>query len=128
MAFSSFDAKQLDRYAKDAKEKWGNTEAYQEFERKTAGKDMQATGDQLMEIFKAFGQIRHLSPASKQAQELVSTLQRFISENYYQCTNQILFGLGQMYAAPGQMNENIDKAGGDGTGSFACQAIMVYCS
>ena len=128
MAFSSFDAKQLDRYAKDAKEKWGNTEAYQEFERKTAGKDMQATGDQLMEIFKAFGQIRHLSPTSEQAQELVSTLQRFISENYYQCTNQILFGLGQMYAAPGQMNENIDKAGGDGTGSFACQAIMVYCS
>ena len=128
MAFSSFDAKQLDRYAKDAKEKWGNTEAYQEFERKTAGKDMQATGDQLMEIFKAFGQIRHLSPASEQAQELVSTLQRFISENYYQCTNQILFGLGQMYAAPGQMNESIDKAGGDGTGSFACQAIMVYCS
>lgn len=128
MAFSSFDAKQLDRYAKDAKEKWGNTEAYQEFERKTAGKDMQATGDQLMEIFKAFGQIRHLSPASEQAQELVSTLQRFISENYYQCTNQILFGLGQIYAAPGQMNENIDKAGGDGTGSFACQAIMVYCS
>lgn len=128
MAFSSFDAKHLDRYAKDAKEKWGNTEAYQEFERKTAGKDMQATGDQLMEIFKAFGQIRHLSPASEQAQELVSTLQRFISENYYQCTNQILFGLGQMYAAPGQMNENIDKAGGDGTGSFACQAIMVYCS
>ena len=89
---------------------------------------MQATGDQLMEIFKAFGQIRHLSPTSEQAQELVSTLQRFISENYYQCTNQILFGLGQMYAAPGQMNENIDKAGGDGTGSFACQAIMVYCS
>lgn len=128
MAFSSFDAKHLDRYAKDAKEKWGNTEAYQEFERKTAGKDMQATGDQLMEIFKAFGQIRHLSPASEQAQELVSTLQRFISENYYQCTNQILFGLGQMYAAPGQMNESIDKAGGDGTGSFACQAIMVYCS
>ena len=128
MAFSSFDAKHRDRYAKDAKEKWGNTEAYQEFERKTAGKDMQATGDQLMEIFKAFGQIRHLSPTSEQAQELVSKLQRFISENYYQCTNQILFGLGQMYAAPGQMNESIDKAGGDGTGSFACQAIMVYCS
>ena len=81
MAFSSFDAKQLDRYAKDAKEKWGNTEAYQEFERKTAGKDMQATGDQLMEIFKAFGQIRTLSPTSEQAQELVSKLQRFISEN-----------------------------------------------
>ena len=127
MDFSSFDTKKIDRYAREAKEKWGKTQAYQEFEVKTAGKDMAATGDKLMDIFRQFGQIRHLSPASPEAQALVKKLQDFITANYYTCTGQILFGLGQMYAAPGEMNENIDKAGGEGTGAFARDAITVYC-
>jgi len=32
-----------------------------------------------------------------------------------------------MYAAPGEMNENIDNAGGKGTGAFAKDAITIYC-
>ena len=127
MDFSSFDTTKIDRYAREAKEKWGKTEAYKEFETKTAGKDMTATGDALMDIFREFGEIRHLSPASKEAQALVTKLQAFITEHYYTCTKQILFGLGQMYAAPGEMNENIDKAGGEGTGVFAKEAITIYC-
>lgn len=130
MDFSSFDTAKIDRYAKDAKEKWGKTKAYQEFESKTAGQSkeqMQATGDRLMDIFKEFGSIRHLSPTSKEAQALVAKLQSFITENYYTCTKQILFGLGQMYAAGDEMNENIDKAGGEGTGAFVREAINFYC-
>ena len=130
MDFSSFDTAKIDRYAAQAKEKWGETEAYKEYEAKTAGQDrtqMQATGDQLMDIFREFGQIRHLSPACVEAQALVTKLQKFITDNYYTCTKQILFGLGQMYAAPGEMNENIDKAGGEGTGAFAKDAITIYC-
>ena len=130
MDFSSFNTEKIDRYAKDAKEKWGKTDAYQEFEKKTAGQSksqMQQTGDKLMDIFKEFGAIRHLSPACSEAQALVAKLQSFITENYYTCTKQILFGLGQMYAAGDEMNENIDKAGGKGTGTFARDAIMIYC-
>lgn len=127
MDFSSFDTEKIDRYAREAKEKWGKTEAYKEFESKTAGKDMASAGDALMDIFREFGEIRHRSPASQEAQALVKKLQDFITANYYTCTKQILFGLGQMYAAPGQMNENIDKAGGNGTGAFAKDAIEIYC-
>ena len=127
MDFSSFDTTKIDRYAREAKEKWGKTQAYQEFEVKTAGKDMAATSDKLMDIFREFGEIRHLSPTSPEAQALVKKLQNFITSNYYTCTEQILFGLGQMYAAPGEMNENIDKAGGEGTGAFARDAITIYC-
>ena len=36
-------------------------------------------------------------------------------------------GLGQMYAAGDEMNENIDRAGGAGTGDFARRAIEIYC-
>ena len=130
MDFSSFDTSNIDRYTTEAREKWGKTEAYQEFEVKTAGQSkaqMQSTGDALMDIFREFGTIRHLSPASTEAQALVAKLQSFITEHYYTCTKQILFGLGQMYAAGDEMNENIDKAGGEGTGAFARDAITIYC-
>ena len=130
MDFSSFDTEKIDRYAAEAKEKWGKTEAYKEFENKTAGQSkaqMRSTGDKLMDIFRQFGEIRHLSPACAEAQALVAKLQSFITDNYYTCTKQILFGLGQMYAAGDEMNENIDKAGGEGTGEFARDAITIYC-
>ena len=130
MDFSSFDTEKIDRYAAEAKKKWGKTEAYKEYEAKTAGRskaEMQGTGDKLMDIFREFGEIRHLSPASPEAQALVAKLQNFITDNYYTCTKQILFGLGQMYAAGDEMNENIDKAGGEGTGAFAKAAIGFFC-
>ena len=130
MDFSSFDTEKIDRYATEAKKKWGKTEAYKEYEAKTAGRskaEMQDAGDKLMDIFREFGEIRHLSPASPEAQALVAKLQNFITDNYYTCTKQILFGLGQMYAAGDEMNENIDKAGGEGTGAFAKAAIGFFC-
>lgn len=33
-----------------------------------------------------------------------------------------------MYAGGGELTENIDKAGGDGTAIFAAKAIEIYCS
>ena len=130
MDFSPFDRSEIDEYAAQAKDKWGKTEAWQEFEQKTAGQtqaQLQSTGDALMDIFAEFGAIRHLSPGSAVAQDLVAKLQSFITEHYYTCTRQILRGLGQMYIAGDNMTENIDKAGGAGTAQFAHEAIEIYC-
>ena len=131
MDFSAYDTTELDRYAAQAKEKWGGTDAYKEYEQKTAGQSkeqLSSTGDALMDIFAQFGTIRHLSPASAEAQALVAKLQGFISEHYYTCTKQILRGLGQMYIAGDSMTENINKTGGEGTAQFAHDAIEIYCS
>ena len=130
MDFSPFDRSELDEYAAEAKAKWGKTDAYKEFEQKTAGHtttQLKSTGDGLMDIFAEFGNLRHLSPASEEAQALVAKLQGFITEHYYTCTKQILRGLGQMYIAGDSMTENIDKAGSKGTAEFAHQAIEIYC-
>lgn len=127
MDYTAFDTEKIDRYAREAKEKWGSTAAYKEYETKTNDKNMQAAAEQLMDIFREFGQIRHLSPAAPEAQALVAKLQSFITDHYYTCTKQILFGLGQMYAAGDEMNENIDKAGGEGTGAFTRDAITIFC-
>ena len=130
MNFSPFDRTEIDEYTAQAKQKWGKTAAWQEFEQKTAGQtqaQMQTTGDGLMDIFVQFGTIRHLSPASPDAQVLVAKLQAYITDHYYTCTNQILRSLGQMYIAGDSMTDNIDKAGGEGTAQFAHEAIEIYC-
>ena len=130
MDFESFDRTELDNYAAQAREKWGHTEAYREYEQKTQGQSpaqMQANGDGLMTIFAEIGAIRHTSPESAEAQTLVRKLQDFITAHYYTCTPQILRGLGQMYIAGDSMTENIDRTGGEGTAAFTNRAIEYYC-
>ena len=129
MDFTAFDRSEIDRYAAEAKEKWGKTPAYREFEEKTKDQtaaQMKSTGDGLMDIFAELGVIRHLSPASSEAQSLIGKLQSYITAHYYTCTPQILRGLGQIYIAGDSMTENIDKAGGEGTAAFAHAAIEIY--
>lgn len=130
MNFKAFDTKKMDAYAAQAKEKWGHTDAYKESQQKVAGKTKEQqleTADALMDIFREMGEIRNSDPASAEAQALVKKLQDFITEHYYNCTKQILQGLGMMYVAGDEMTDNINKAGGEGTAEFASRAIAYYC-
>lgn len=114
---------------KEAKEKWGHTPAYQEFEAKQHSKETQdalAAGmDQIMAAFAACME-KGEAPDSAQAQSLVKSLQDYITQNYYNCTNQILSGLGQMYVADERFTANIDKHAA-GTAAFIRDAIAAYC-
>ena len=56
-----------------------------------------------------------------------SSLQNYITETFYTCTDEILFSLGQMYAGGGEFTENIDQVGGTGTAEFVADAIRIYC-
>ena len=130
MNFKPFDTTRQDRYAAEAKAKWGKTDAYKEFAQKTAGQsaqDQQSAGEGLMAIFTEIGKIRSLSPESAEAQALVAKLQQYITDHFYTCTPQILRGLGQMYIAGDEMTRNIDTAGGPGTAEFAHKAIEFFC-
>ena len=131
MDFTTFDTEKLDAYAAQAKAQWGDTEAYREYEDKSKGRTKaqeQSLAAGMIEIFAAFGEAKHLSPSSAEAQGLVRRLQDYITEHYYACTKQILAGLGGAYAAGGEFTENIDKAGGPGTAQFAAEAIRIYCA
>lgn len=129
MDFSAFDETKIKEYENEAREKWGNTEAFAEYENKTAGrshKETKDTGEAFMEIFAQAGKIKDLPPDSPEAKETVRKVQTFITENYYTCTTQILKGLGQMYVCDERMKANIDKAGGEGTAEFVSKAIELY--
>ena len=131
MDFSAFDTKKMDEYAARAKEAWGETSAWQEYEQKAGKRSRAETAElsrQMMDIFAEFGAIRGGDPSSPEAQALVRKLQAFITAHYYTCTIQILLGLGQMYAAGGDMTASIDSRGGEGTAAFASRAISVFCA
>ena len=131
MDFSAFDTKKMDEYAAQAKESWGKTDAYKEFEEKS--KDWTDTtksniAKDMMFLFAEFGEMKDLDPADDKVQAQVKKLQEYISEHFYNCTNQILSGLGQMYACGGEFTTNIDSYGGEGTAEFTNKAIQIYCA
>lgn len=128
---SAFDNSKFDQYKAEAKEKWGNTDAYREHQEKTKGysKDkwnsMAEGMDRIMGEFAA-SMKQGEAPDSDAVQSLVQKLQSHITENYYHCTREILFGLGQMYVADERFKNNIDKHG-DGNAAFIRDAIQTYC-
>ena len=119
------------QYEAEAKQRWGNTAAHQEYEKKTANytKDKwQQINNGLNAVLAKFADcmLGGYTADSYEAQALVKELQNHITENYYTCTNEILSGLGQMYVADERFKNNIDKHA-SGTAKFISQAIKTYC-
>ena len=130
LKFKNWDPKKIDEYSAQAETLYGKTDAWQEYKQKSEGRSKgqeQALGDGIMELFTRLGTMKELAPESAEVQAWVKELQSYITEHFYNCTPQILQGLGEMYAGGGSMTENIDAAGGAGTGEFARDAIRIYC-
>ena len=130
MDFSAFDTSKIEEYVRRAKEQWGNTAEFKESEEKAKGRTKEEEKDvmvQFMQIFSEFGAIKDQAPDGTEAQSQVKKLQDYITEHFYQCSDEILSGLGQMYAADGEFKENIDRAGGEGTAVFVSDAICCFC-
>ena len=128
--FTAFDSSKLDEYAKRAKEQWGQTPEYKEFEEKNKNRsksDEEHMMADFMKIFEEFGTMKDKDPAIVEVQDQVEKLQGFITEHFYKCSNEILVGLGKMYAGGGEFTDNINKMGGEGTAEFVFEAIKVYC-
>ncbi len=118
-------------YETETRDRYGNTAVYKEHEQKTKNytKEKWAeANDGLMAIFAEFAVCKDsvASADSAETQALVAKLQAHITANYYTCTKEILAGLGEMYVVDERFKNNIDKYG-EGTASFASEAIAVFC-
>ena len=128
---SAFDNSKFDAYKAEARQRWGNTDAYREHAERTKNysktKWKELAGE-MNEIFAEFALCMKNgeTPDSAEVQNLVKALQDHITGNYYPCTNEILAGLGQMYAADKRFRSSID-GNGDGTARFVSEAIEAYC-
>ena len=130
MDFSVFDTQKMDEYARQAKEQWGKSAEYREYAQKAAGRgkeEAETVMKNFMQIFADFGKLKEREPESGDVQNHVKKLQDYITRHFYQCSDNILFSLGQMYADGGEFTENIDRAGGEGTAKFTAEAIRIYC-
>lgn len=119
-----------DKYYDQAKVLYGKSEQWKQWEEKSSKRTQEQEQDvnsRVMDFFVRLGQLKDQPADSEAVQLWVKELQAFFTENFYDCTPQILLGLGQMYAGGGSMTENIDAAGGAGTGAFAWEAIQIYC-
>ena len=118
-------------YFTEAKEKWGNTNQYKEFAEKSKNitkQSFEKINENFMSIFIELGKMKCLSVNDEKVQNEIQKLKEFITENYYNCSNEILYSLGQMYVNDERFKNNIDTAAGEGTAEFVSQAIIEYCS
>ena len=119
-----------EEYAKEAREKWGDTAAYQESAEKTADfsadkwNSVNAALDERIADFAACKR-KGFAPDSPKAQALVKNWQDCITEHFYTCTKEILAGLADLYVADERFLKNIDRHG-DGTAQYLCDAIKAY--
>lgn len=123
--------KAFDNYTNEAKRRWGNTDAYKEYEQKTSDyteDKLNGVSAGMNAIFTEFANVYRNgeTPESEAAQSLTEKLQRYITENFYTCTPEILRSLGQMYVADDRFKANIDK-NGNGTAEFVSESIEIYC-
>ena len=114
-----------DEYAREAKERWGQTDAWKESEKKTAAygkEDWKTVNAESEAILREFAGLTGQSPTSPEVRAVLRKWQDHITARYYHCTDEILAGLGQMYVADERFRKNMN-AFGEGTAELVSEAI-----
>ena len=122
--FGDFDPAEREE---EARQRWGDTDAYAQSARRTSGytkQDWEAIQAEAADIYAEFAtlQRRGTDPDSPEAAAMVETHREHISRWFYDCSPEIHAGLGQMYVADQRFADNIDKSG-DGLSAYLSAAI-----
>ena len=83
--FTAFDTAKIDDYIAKAREYWGDTAAFKEFEEKNADRTSEENAGintELMKIFAQFGGMKDMDPASPKVQKQVKKLQDYITDKF----------------------------------------------
>ncbi len=122
--FGDFDPAE---YEEEAKQRWGDTDAYDQSVRRTSSysrADWEAIGAENHAINESFLALMAAgTPATDPAaMEVAEQHRAHITKWYYDCSIEIHAGLGQMYTADERFRKNIDKAG-EGLAEYMSAAI-----
>ncbi|ASB97579.1 MerR family transcriptional regulator [Streptococcus equi] len=127
MTFDIYSKSQLEAFQLEAKERWGETEAYMAYEAKVNQPSAEQLIKDMGEIFSIFGRMLDQPVAELAVQQQVKALQDYISQHFYDCSTEILSALGCMYLEDDRFRAAIDHMGGAGTAAFVSRAISYYC-
>ncbi|MEU6993032.1 MerR family transcriptional regulator [Streptomyces sp. NPDC046465] len=100
--FEVFGDHDPDQYAEEVEQRWGDTEAYRESQRRSASytkDDWKRINDELNAVHARVGNLlAQGAPAdSEEAMDAAEEHRRFISANHYECSHEMHAGLGEMY-------------------------------
>ena len=132
MSFSEFDMSKIEetrsRYADETRERWGNTPAYAQSQRRTNAykeEDWRRISAQAEAIYRQFALCMNEGANSEKAKNAVDAWQNHISDNFYECSDEILKGLADMYENDQRFTASINEHG-DGLASFMAAAIRAH--
>lgn len=134
MSFKEFDMTKIEeakeKYTKEAEQRWGDSLAFKQSQSKTKGytkDDWKRISRNSENIFKEFAECMNSDCDDIKSNMLVERWKEHITKNYYECTDEILLGLADMYVNDKRFAKNIDKYG-TGLAEFMSIAIKKYCS
>lgn len=117
-----------DCYKQEVESRWGNSDEYRESSRRTEGYDAtewkKIRGEDDA-IISTFASLIGYSLDDSKVKETVKRWQFHISHYYYECTDEILLSLGDMYVSDGRFTATVDRYK-EGTALFMNQAIHAY--
>ena len=129
MNLHGFDNRELeekrDAYAQEARERWGQTEAYKESERRAAGygaKDWETIRKEMDEVFGGFAALVGQDPTSPAVRAQVERWRAVLASRFYACDDAMLANLGAMYLADERFTKTLD-AYGEGTAKLMSEAM-----
>ena len=122
--FGDFDPAE---YEEEAKERWGDSDAYQQSVARTARYTRQDWETIKAENETIYGLFLDLMAAGEAADgvaamDAAEEHRAHITKWYYDCSKTIHAGLGQMYVADARFKENIDESG-EGLAAYMAAAI-----
>lgn len=132
MDFKAFDKTEYQNaqkaYQEEAKKRWGTSKEWKEYQEKMKAKPKKSA--EIIEEGEAFWKrfAQHLSekPDSPAVQELVKEWQKYLTENFYTCSDEMLGHLGEMYVSDERFTSYYEQFG-KGMAQFVCDAIRAYC-
>lgn len=131
--FEGFDVSEIEKhkekYAQETKERYGDTDAYAESERRTSKyskEDWARIMGRQGEIYNKLAALMDKEPSNSEVQKIIEENRQHITDAFYNCTVEIYRGLGQLYVNDQRFTKNIDKFK-DGLAKFLSDAIKIYC-
>lgn len=128
--FGAFDEATIEEYKKEARERWGDTEAYKESERRTekySKADWERINAISGDIFQSIADLMEAEkePSDSEVQAATKKWFEHINDSFYTCTPEIFKGLADGYVRDKRFTNNIDRLR-PGLAVFLSRAMKIY--
>ncbi len=118
----------MNKYKAEAKERWGNTEAYKQSAARTKNwtkEDYKRMGEQGIALTKQIALVMHLPVTDTKVQELIK-LHHASIEVFYSCSTEMYRGLAELYITDPRFTKYYEDVA-PGLAKFMHDAILHFC-